>query len=829
MPSPRYLTKSRFKLAAECPTKLFYTGKEKLYRNTKQEDSFLAMLADGGYQVGELAKCYYPEGIEVTAIEHEEALAQTAQLLQREQVIIFEAAIRHGDLFVRIDVLIKDGNQFQLIEIKAKSYNSATPEILGRRGDLLTGMRPYIEDVAFQAYVFRAEWPQAHLKTYLMMPDKAVASSIDGLNQLFKIQRVGNRSKVVVNEQAKTLKFDRHILALVCVDEYVAMVMTQGVALLSFKEQLPVLASQWSQAYKDDQKIPPLPGKQCDSCEFRSTPGDDLKSGFEECWREKFGFTEQDFEKGTVLDLWNFRKKSELISEGRVRLNAVRIDDLKLQDGGESLSTTERQWMQANGIPPEEDRGGYWLSESLVRHEMAQWTYPYHFIDFETSAVALPFYAGMRPYEQIAFQFSHHVMQADGSIEHAGEFLMTDPGIFPNFAFARALKKELQRDTGTVFMWSPHENTILTRIIKQLTDVTSPPEDAQELVAFLQSLIKGGDRAMYDLCRLSTDAYFSIGTKGSSSIKKALPAILKTSAWLKHRYSQPNYGGEGPVFSRNYADFIWWQPDESGNPIDPYALLSDYGSDLLGETLRDGQDPDDLVIAEGGAAATAYSRLQFEDVSVDARNKINQALLRYCELDTLAMVMIVQGWRDLLGPPPFSNQEISKAKSSELMACFDYGSNLFDMAISRLEIETAVLWISKAAELGHANAQNKLGLLFSFSSKLGIDYEKAHYWLSMSAEQGDAQGQTLLGIYYDNGFDHRADKAKAIALYRAAAAQGWAQAQHNLGWCYLNGNGVEVNIDQAHHYYQLAAEQGYRRAVAALAALDLGIDKQPSL
>ena len=30
------------------------------------------------------------------------------------------------------------------------------------------------------------------------------------------------------------------------------------------------------------------------------------------------------------------------------------------------------------------------------------------------------------------------------------------------------------------------------------------------------------------------------------------------------------------------------------------------------------------------------------------RIKINQALLRYCELDTLAMVMIVQGWRDLL-------------------------------------------------------------------------------------------------------------------------------------------------------------------------------------
>ena len=83
--SPRYLTKSRFKLAAECPTKLFYTAKEKIYRNTKQEDSFLAMLADGGYQVGELAKCYYPDGVEVTSSVHAEALDQTTQLLKQDK------------------------------------------------------------------------------------------------------------------------------------------------------------------------------------------------------------------------------------------------------------------------------------------------------------------------------------------------------------------------------------------------------------------------------------------------------------------------------------------------------------------------------------------------------------------------------------------------------------------------------------------------------------------------------------------------------------------------------------------------------------------------
>ena len=57
------------------------------------------------------------------------------------------------------------------------------------------------------------------------------------------------------------------------------------------------------------------------------------------------------------------------------------------------------------------------------------------------------------------------IMQSNGKVEHAGEFLMTEPVAFPNFAFARALKKELENDQGTVFMWSPHENTILNRIV----------------------------------------------------------------------------------------------------------------------------------------------------------------------------------------------------------------------------------------------------------------------------------------------------------------------------------------------------------------------------
>jgi hypothetical protein len=51
-------------------------------------------------------------------------------------------------------------------------------------------------------------------------------------------------------------------------------------------------------------------------------------------------------------------------------------------------------------------------------------------------------------------------------------------------------------------------------------------------------------------------------------------------------------------------------------------------------------------LQEGGAAMAAYARLQFEEIDIREREAIQRSLLRYCELDTLAMVMAVQAWRD---------------------------------------------------------------------------------------------------------------------------------------------------------------------------------------
>ena len=118
-----HLTKSRFKLGIECPTKLYYDSNRRSYKNEKEGDPFMMALAKGGFQVGELSKLHYPGGIDIDVLDAEEAIRRTEEALLQDAVVIFEAAIKSGHKFIRIDILQKSGNHYRLIEVKSKSVD----------------------------------------------------------------------------------------------------------------------------------------------------------------------------------------------------------------------------------------------------------------------------------------------------------------------------------------------------------------------------------------------------------------------------------------------------------------------------------------------------------------------------------------------------------------------------------------------------------------------------------------------------------------------------------------------------------------------------------
>lgn len=685
----KLFTKSAFKIALECPRKLYYYRNPDIYANADAGDEFLQALAEGGFQVGELAKiyCEVPLENDVKEKDYAGSLARTQELMQQRHVNIAEAAFRFGNLFVRVDILRRDGHVIDLIEVKAKSWNPDVDKFEGTRpaGCVQSDIRPYVYDVAFQKYVvtqaLRELYPGERftVRARLMMADKSKTTDINGLNQLFKIRKVGNRSEVVRANNIDQVLSKSHVQVLTAFDvdglcdRVIAGTTTeQGKDGFMLNMKFLDYVDAMSQKYCDNEPCTISLGSKCFKCQFQSNGSDGKKDGYKECWGKVAKFTDKDFNEPLVKDLWAGylgTKRDVWTKAGVYKLSDITekmLDRHNAKDTKPGLDHCERKWLQIAMATDNKDLLADYASDILdcgayldvdgLRQEMSKWQFPLHMIDFETTAVALPYYEGMRPYEQVAFQFSHHIIERtnDGgyTIRHAWQYLNNDVTKFPNFDFVRALREQLGHDEGSIFRYAPHENSILRAIYKQLEESTEP--DKQELMDFIDEIthvkdkkthkmLHQGKRDMVDLWEVVKRYFYEPREMGgSNSIKEVLPAVLNISQFLKDKYSKPIYGKEIPSLNISSAKPIAWITfDPTGHVENPYHLLPPVSS-LLGIPIIDNDMLEnmgnDMTIANGGAALTAYSKLMFCDGNMT--DALREALLRYCELDTMAMVFI---------------------------------------------------------------------------------------------------------------------------------------------------------------------------------------------
>jgi len=196
----QFLTKSKFVHALDCPTKLYYK-QHKEYKSTLEDNDFMRALAEGGLQVGELAKLYFPGGHDIPMTQEKSlSLSETNALLQQDEVTIYEAAIQHEQCFVLVDILQKKGNRLDLIEVKSKSWEPDESFTYKNKDDIYSKWQPYLFDVAFQTWVARRAYPDYQIEPYLMLIDKTQQATVDGLHQFFKIVEENGRSKVIVKD-----------------------------------------------------------------------------------------------------------------------------------------------------------------------------------------------------------------------------------------------------------------------------------------------------------------------------------------------------------------------------------------------------------------------------------------------------------------------------------------------------------------------------------------------------------------------------------------------------------------------------------------------------
>jgi S1-C subfamily serine protease len=644
-PKRRYLTKSRFTMACTCPTKLFYTAKPGEYASVWTTDPLMESLANEGNRVGALARLYFPEGVLVDTLEHDEAVRQTDALLEQAQATVFEAAIRHGDLFIRADVLCKTPTGIDLYEVKSKGYSEDDDGDFTTKFGVAADWLRNIRDIAFQKYVVSQAFPGVSVRAHLYLPDKFRAAVSDDLAMKAAALLNGERASLTAEELASPLLRAINVDAvcdLVLNDTY-----TLGNKTLSFVEYVAALADH----YSEDRKFPPQLSPICFSCEFDASAfalATGEKSGKRECWANLLGWTDQDFATPQIFEIGNLpaAKKRSLLEERRLHMHQLKEADIAPQaDGEPGLSQSQRQWMQVTKAVGG-DASSH-LDRNNLRAVMAGWNFPLHFIDFETCRAVIPFHRGSRSRELVAFQFSHHVMHADGAVEHAGEFLCAQHGVDPGVAFVEALQRELGGDDGAVLHYAPHEVSTLRALAAQIRSRRSEIPNADNLLSFIATLAPFGDqtanRQVVDLCNLVKRFYYSPSMRGSNSIKDVLPAVLNESEFLKQKYSQPVYGAAGGIPSRNFTDMRWVE-EYDGDIRDPYSLLPAIDGVQNPAEKGNGQVP--RLLRNGGAAMQAYADLQLASWTPQQRQAVEQALLRYCELDTLAMVFIVEAWRE---------------------------------------------------------------------------------------------------------------------------------------------------------------------------------------
>lgn len=146
--------------------------------------------------------------------------------------------------------------------------------------------------------------------------------------------------------------------------------------------------------------------------------------------------------------------------------------------------------------------------------------------------------------------------------------------------------------------------------------------------------------------------------------------------------------------------------------------------------------------------------------------------------------------------------------------------------------EEAVKWCRKAAEQGYAPAEYALGYVYDEGVSVEQNYEEAAKWYEKAAEKGNADAQFALGNFYFSGLGVKQNKEeakkwfqKAVEKFKKGAEQGDANAQFALGFCYEFANTVEQNYEEAEKWYTKSAQQGNAEAKTRLNELKSKMNK----
>jgi hypothetical protein len=213
--------------------------------------------------------------------------------------------------------------------------------------------------------------------------------------------------------------------------------------------------------------------------------------------------------------------------------------------------------------------GKPWFSPEL-KDELKGLRYPLYYMDFETVNPAIPRFTGMRPYDQIPFQWSVHLQRQPNSAPEHFDFLATDKSD-PRPAFISALCETLG-DRGSIMVYFQQFES------QRLADLAS-------WLPGFSARIKKIHQRLWDLLPVIRNHVYHPQFGGSYSLKSVLPALV------------PEMTYEGMEVPNGLAAGLAWESlvggglDRDDQDRIREALMDYCGQDTLGlvkivETLR---------------------------------------------------------------------------------------------------------------------------------------------------------------------------------------------------------------------------------------------------
>ncbi len=450
-----FLSKSRFMLGLQCPKALWLNN----YRpELKDEvsDSQDAVF-QSGTDVGVLARDIFPGGVEIPfdGMTTTEQLARTRQLLDDGVTTLYEAAFSHDGVFVKVDLLHKGREGWELHEVKGS-----------------TGMkRVYLDDIAVQYHVVTGTGMPLSYAGLVHVNNQYVRLGGIDVQQLFTRQdlteNVAGRQDAVQDNVA-TL---RSMLA----------------------EEMPNVGI----------------GPHCSNpygCPFQG-----------HCWSH--------VPSPSVFDLRSYGKPDpfSFYEEGLVRYTELPLN---------RLGWRQRQQVEAHLNQSQT------VDNAAVGKFLGTLTYPLSFLDFETTYMTpMPLFNGTRPYQQVPFQYSLHIIRKEGGeVEHHAWLAAADEDN-PAAGLLTSLLAALP-ESGAIITWNKvFESRILGEMGERFRKLAPHVTAVRERLVDL--MVPFRNRDVYDW-----------QMHGSASLKSVLPALIPelsydgleiadggaaASAWLRMR------------------------------------------------------------------------------------------------------------------------------------------------------------------------------------------------------------------------------------------------------------------------------------------------------